>query len=359
MAIWESNSKQRGIRYKPMVRTLDGEWMKSHTWHKKLDAKKEERELLVERDKGVYGRHNFKPIPFPQATDAWLSDIENRGGSIGYLVGLKQHVNNHILRFFGTTDIKQIRPSQISAFMKCLQDKGIAPVTVNSVIKSLRAMFLFHIEEDNISYNPVKRKFRVSRIEREPTVVWTRQEAERFLSYTDNKYKTHKRWVFLIYKIAANCGLRFGEIIALERSDFDFENKRIRISKAFSTAAMAIKTPKNGKARYTTLSPALATEIQKYIVDNQKFAHLFKDEEGNYYSYNTFRWMHYVKDVIESGVRKTKFHNLRRFFNRQYLENGGTEVHLRKIMGHAGREMTDLYFSQQENMTELAKIVNI
>ena len=54
-----------------------------------------------------------------------------------------------------------------------------------------------------------------------------------------------------------------------------------------------------------------------------------------------------------------KFHNARRFFVTQYVQNGGTEVQLRKIVGHAGQQMTDHYTVQREDMSGLAEIVNI
>jgi len=153
--------------------------------------------------------------------------------------------------------------------------------------------------------------------------------------------------------------MRFCEALALEKADFDFENNRIRINKSFCSYAKNIKLPKNNTTRFAPLSPILAEELKDYFVKNQTFGSLFKNGNDKHHSYDKIRHGHYLGDVKAAGVRFCNLHNLRRFFITQYVENGGGEAQLRKIVGHASESMTDLYLVQPENLGKVASIVNL
>lgn len=359
MAIVKLISKMRGIRYRPRIRDIDGQWMKTHTWERLADAKKQERELLAAKDRGTYRRSRFKPLPFDEAAREWIADIGHRELSLSYTLRIEQYIKNHLVPYFGSWDIKEIRPSNIASLIDKLKRKGLTANTINSVVKSLKAMFNFHIEEENLLCNPVKKKclIKQNNVSKEE-IVWTPEEAERFMTYTDQKYQATKRWAYLVYKIATNTGMRRGEIFALELTDFDFKNSRIRVNKSLCARSLKIKPPKNGRTRYPPLSPGLALEVRKYAMMMKRRGPLFVDYQGRYYSFHTFRNCHWVKDVAEAEVPRTKFHNLRRFFIRESLRKGVREAELRKIVGHGSRDMIDLYMSQLEDMKEVAQLVN-
>ena len=334
MSIRTITSKRKGLRYKALVRDLNGKWVPTRTWTRKADAEKEERELLSMKDKG-FGI-SFKPLPFDQAAEEWLGDIDRRGCSLGHRMKLRQYAKNHFLPFFGRADLKTIRQSTISGFLNHLEKKNVSANTVNAIIRALKAMFNYHIEEDNVLRNPVKKKHKSSKIDvRRKKIVWTVDEAQRFLAHADKKYSGEKRWVYLIYKIALNTGMRQGEIIALEKGDFDFPNHRIWVCKSFDYRSKKIKTVKTGKSRFVPCPPKLMEEVKSYVVSQRIFGPLFVDGKGKYRSKDTFRNIHYLRDIEEAGVRRTKFHNTRRFFNTQFVENGGSEPQLRKITGHS------------------------
>lgn len=359
MAIIKSNNPRKGIRYKPWVRDLDGQWMRSHTWDKKTDADKEERELLSSREKGAYRQNRYAPLPFVEAAEKWLKDIEQRRCSMAHIYKTRHNVERYLTPCLEHLDLKQITPSDISALVNKLANENVKPLTINGALCDLRALFNFHIEEENVDSNPVKKKHKMRILDDSPEVVWTPDEAQKFL---DQACKTHlgeRRWPYLIYKIALNTGMRYGEIIALERSDFDFVNSKVKISKSYDLKAHIVKMPKSGKVRFAPLPKELADEVESYCAINKIFRELFVDKSGQYRSYSTFRNIHYFKDIARAGVRKTKFHNSRRFFIKHYIERGGNEAQLRKIVGHACQRMTDWYNTQDENMTPLADVVSI
>jgi integrase len=117
--------------------------------------------------------------------------------------------------------------------------------------------------------------------------------------------------------------------------------------------------PKNGKVRYAPLSQELADEVKRYVSECKISKELFMNKKNEYYSYNTFRKCYFFKDIAETGIRKTRFHNCRYFYVREYLQKGGVEAQLRKIVGHACQRMTDRYNTLPKNMNPLAQVMSI
>ncbi len=348
---------KKGFRYKAMVwdQSIDA-FMRSPTRDRRIDAERDERELIQARDAGS-GNKMFTPMPFDQRIWVWHQDIVNRDCSFAHVETVKQQINGHLLPFFGTRDIKGIKPSDISSFAAHMQTKKLSNVTINGALTALRSFFAFEQEESNIDQNPVKRKHRLPEtVKAKP--IWTKEEAEKFLTHTDAKHQGDDRWVHLFYKIALNTGARLGEIVALTKSDFDFENNRVIISKAYCNFSDKIKLPKNNKVRYAPMSPQLAAEMRDYFISHKVFGPLFMKPNGKYRSYISVR-KRFLTNMKEAGVKPICFHSMRRYFVSSYIQNGGNPSQLRKIVGHADAEMTNLYFTMGDNLGEIASIVNM
>lgn len=359
MAIQRLQSKQNGLRYRPLVRNFDGSWMKSHTWDRLIDAQKEERELLTARDSGKYRKSMFEALPFKKAGETWLQSLRSRDLSCSYVLRAEQYVVNHLNPVFGKMDIKEIRPSHVASLIAKLRAKKLTADTINSIVKSLKALFSFHAEEENVLTNPVKKKhiIRDNEVQKDE-VVWTPEEAGKLLAYADEKYTGDKRWVYLMYKIPLNTGMRQGEILALSWEDIDFKNSRLRVNKSYCSKSRRPKPPKNGKTRYPPLSPSLARDIREYAMQMKRRGPLFKREDGQYESVHTLRNRHWLKDIEALGLRHMKYHNTRRFFIRESIRKGVREAELRKIVGHGSQAMIDLYMNMLEDMKDLAELVN-
>lgn len=357
MSIRRTFSKTKGWRYKAMVwdPAIDA-FMRSPTRDRRIDAERDERELIQARDSGS-SKKMFTPMPFDKRIWVWHQDIRNRDCSFAHIATVEQQINGHLLPFFGTRDIKAIKPSDVSSFVAHMQTKKLSSVTINGTLTALRSFFAFELEEGNVHQIPIKRKHRLPETVK-PKPIWTREEAEKFLQHTDTKHQGDNRWMHLLCKIAINSGMRLGEIIALTKSDVDFQNSRIIVSKAYCNFSNTIKLPKNNKVRYAPLSPQLATEMRDYFISHKIFGPLFMKPNGQYRSYMSVR-KRFLTNMKEARVTPICFHSLRRYFVTNYLQNGGNPAQLRKIVGHADAEMTNLYFTMGDNLGEIASIVNM
>lgn len=355
MAIWKMKSKTKGMRYKPMVEGRDKKFMTSHTWPTKILAEQEERKLLNLRDEGADSKV-LSPLSFSDGSDIWLKYLE-RKFSAGHVIKTKEFVKKYFEPFLGSRDLKIVDDDDISNFVTGLERSRLSPHSINSIVRSLKAMFNYLKIRNKIRSNPVVLGSHSISIAEKDQLVWSVDEVEQFLNHADKKYEGKLRWIVLAYRIAFNTGCRAGEIIALNKSDIDFQIGRIRFSKSMCNISKCIKGTKTGKTRYAPLSEKLAEELISYIEKNNIVGPLFVNSNGKYHSYFTLN-KHYLQDIQEAGVRKTKFHNARRFYCTQFLIRGGVESQLRKIVGHGTVEMTNLYTVQQDNIKALAANMN-
>ncbi len=351
-----STITKKATGYRVVVRQY-GRKIHSRVFKSKREALNEEKLMTAEVMKGRSLAAQYTALPLHKAYDLWFKERIAEGG-FKYRVNIASIFRNHVLPFFGNRDARAIRADDVFEFREHLISKELSRITINNVLKSLKRLFTHLIEEERLQANPVKKKHILTNLHKDE-LIWTREECARFLDFAKRKYQDTHRGVYLMYKIAANCGMRWGEIAALHVDDLDFGHSRIRINKSWCQVGKVIKLPKSGRVRFAALPTNLAQELREYLETDNVGGILFKSHRGSYSSYNTFRNMHWIPDTKAAEVPYTKFHNLRRFYCTMFIQNGGSEATLRKLVGHQDKRMTDLYMSLGSDYSTLAQTVNL
>ena len=63
------------------------------------------------------------------------------------------------------------------------------------------------------------------KVDPKPMQFWTLEEAQKFLEHAKGKYEgTSQEYIYVLYLLALNTGMRFGEMLALKWSAVDFRN---------------------------------------------------------------------------------------------------------------------------------------
>ncbi len=132
----------------------------------------------------------------------------------------------HISPYLGKFRLNEITHLQVKGLIKTLEQKGLQFETQNKVRILLKDMFN-KAQMDNlyIGNNPA-RSIKLVRNEKIERKVLSKEEQETFLNCSLGTFY-HELFVVMI-----NTGMRVGEITALMRSDIDFENNTISVTKS-------------------------------------------------------------------------------------------------------------------------------
>lgn len=150
----------------------------------------------------------------------------------------------------------------------------------------------------------------------------------------------------LIVKIAAYCGPRIGELLALTADDFDLDESAITISKQIGSDNRPRAHTKNKQVRRIWWPEALDKDIAELVRQTRKA----RGAKGRVFPYNRHEWEHaFSRARLSAGWTRSDgkfrwtFHDLRHFFCTWALspEGWGLEVaDVSRLAGHHSPEFT-------------------
>lgn len=163
----------------------------------------------------------------------------------------------HIAPVLGNMRLATIQPVAINRlYTSMLQERkdgkegGYAPATIKRVHALLSSVFATAVQWNILTENPCNRVKPPKQTKQINDIQYfTPEQAAAFLNELDQEYKDGiiQLQHLVFFHIALFCGLRRGEIIALQWSDIDFNNRSVSVTK--STAIVnnkrVTKPPKN------------------------------------------------------------------------------------------------------------------
>ncbi|ETT77504.1 integrase [Paenibacillus sp. FSL R7-277] len=224
--------------------------------------------------------------------------------------------------------------------------KGLAPVTINGRIKTIKHFYNVLMENGLWERNeaaPVK-------LLKQPidTVEGLTEDQVRALLRACKKSTYTGFRDFTLIMLGIDCGLRAGELVALNEKSFDFEIGVVKVDDEIA---------KNGKARIVPVSRKVLNLIQKLLTENKiNFGsdHVFMTAYGQTMTtkgivrqFGTIR-----KNAGLNGV-KASCHVLRHTFAKFYIQNGGDAFTLQKLLGHSRMDIVRMYI--QMNAVDIAE----
>lgn len=137
--------------------------------------------------------------------------------------------------------------------------------------------------------------------------------------------------------VALRTGLRFGELIALEWSDIDFNGRQITVRQSFSRGKLG--STKSNKIRYV---PMLEEVYQILQARSKKDTFVFSQDNGS--PCNPMLCLRYLhKSCRESGLRKIGWHTFRHTFASHLTQIGVSVNVVKELLGHSDIRTTMRY----------------
>jgi integrase len=207
------------------------------------------------------------------------------------------------------------------------------PNTVRAALRPIGAALTWAVQQEMISASPMTR-LRLPRREYSSQRL-TAEESVRLLAeakrQAENSPIDHS--LFIGISLALRLGLRRGEIFGLRWQDVDLKNHRLTVARSFDGL------PKNGKPRTLPIPPALLEELTVWRGQCPDSAKGLVCPVGNR------RRKGLAKLLKASGCPALArgWHGLRHTFASLLIEQGGSILALKEMLGHSELETSLIY----------------
>ena len=182
-----------------------------------------------------------------------------------YIVELK------ILPYFGNKRVNDITAADIRQWHNELIKRGYSPTYLKTINNQLSAIFNYAIRYYDLKSNPCAKDGSMGKSKAEEMDFWTGEEFRKFIDSVMNKRISYMAFMALYWT-----GMRLGELLALERGDFNIPDRKLTINKYYQylQGEDYITSPKTEKSnRVIELLEFPCREMEDY------FGMLYKCDE--------------------------------------------------------------------------------
>jgi integrase len=240
------------------------------------------------------------------------------------------HVERYILKtlkaYFGKYRVSGLTVEDAEKY-KTKRSQSVRPATVNRGLTVAKHVLAKAVEWEMIAENPF-RGVRNLGVPRRDERVLSADEEIKLLATCD---QVRSRLLRPLVVLALNSGMRRGELLSLEWSRVDFDQRAIRITNAKSSAGNRV-IPMNTTVH--TLLSGLAKGKTSPLVfpgngtPGEKLLDLKKG---------------FKKAVQRAGIQPIRFHDLRHSFATRLVRAGADIITVQQLLGHSKITMTERY----------------
>ncbi len=235
-------------------------------------------------------------------------------------------------------DLDNIRDMEdVLRFFAKMRERGKTTTTLNYYVRAINRYLRFLGLDFKLPYYKQPK----------PDMIWipTDEEVKRILSVRWARYDINLRNRAMLH-LFFSTGIRLGELVALNWSDFD-EGKSL----------LTIRTEKRGGVRYVPVPPRvreLLLEYKKVRILSDVNA-VFTTPTGRISKPYTRK---IVKEAgIKAGVPKFHAHAARHWRAVKWLEEGVSLESIRRLLGHATLKSTQIYWRARPISSVFAEVV--
>ena len=290
---------------------------------------------------------------YQELADLWLDSYQLTVKPQTFL-DTKRMLYNHLIPVFGTLKLTKLSVSYIQSFINDLSTQLVHYAVVHSIN---RRVLQYGVSLQLLPFNPARDIILPKQPKRENAAI-------KFIASDDLKalllhmeklaFKKYRYYFdYVLYSVLLATGCRFGEVVALEWSDIDFENGTISINKNYSRLLKLIGTPKS-KAGVRTISIDKKTVNMLRLYQNRQ-RQLYLESEARVSSvvfatptreYQNLATRQEALDrrCNEISIPRFTFHAFRHTHASLLLNAGISYKELQYRLGHATLAMTmDIY----------------
>ena len=256
--------------------------------------------------------------------------------------GYEGIIEHHIIPAIGAIKLKQLSSIHIQRMYNDLKENGRMPrgakqndkplsnTFVRRVHAVLQAALKQAVKERLIPYNPCE-NCRIPPKDKKEMTILPPEKIGRYLQ------EAEKYGVLPMFYLELSSGLRRGELLALQWTDLDVENRTLAVTKQVNriSGKLVVSPPKTRNSVRTLALPQQAVDL--LIAEHKKHPrnpYLFPSPKtGTMYDPDAFRRTH-DKILKAIGAEHIRFHDLRHTFATLSLKSGVDVKTLSGALGH-------------------------
>lgn len=242
----------KGKRWQLRYRTPDG-CPKKLSFAKKVDADNKRKEVEADLLRGTYLDAQAGKETFGTYAVRWVAALNCDPLTRENITGrIRRYVEPHALH---GTPLRGIRPSTVQAWLRSLDERGLAASTIRVVFSHVSAALAAAVDDDVLAKNPCRASsVRPPRVTDRKVVPWAREWVAGMRTELPDRYG-------VAVTLGAGLGLRQGEMFGLSPDDVDWLRGWVTVQRQVKLVGskLVFASPKGGKTRSVPL-PASARE---------------------------------------------------------------------------------------------------
>lgn len=291
----EMNKITEQITFKPDLYTEKGNKKSDKTLEKEAQAFARDFEKEVKEG----GRVTGDRITFTQYYEEWKAKYAENSLEDTTIEGYALQIEGKIINELGHLKMTSIYPLTIQNFYQKLQENGASACTIEKIHNILSGMFRVAKHWRIIKANPCADVFKPqTNYKSEDIECWSLEQTQRFLDlirkplpikykgrkrknkngafYDVKGYTEYKRLDFqfiVMYEILIFCGIRRGELVALDWDSFFYKEKYLDINKstAIINKEMKDKSTKGHSTRQVPLPQFLVNDLRELKLRQREY----------------------------------------------------------------------------------------
>ena len=234
----------------------------------------------------------------------------------------------HIKPTLGNKRLDEIKRKDVKVLISEVRNKGLSSARAQGVLAVLSGLFESAIEDEIVSANPCQNAGKHCGNEKVVEISPLTPAEVRTMLQNASKLPIE---VYTFLLVAARTGLRAGELMALEWSDIDFENRFIEVSKSYSRNTKKIGATKNKKTRKVDLTPVAAESLRKLRREKKVLGMraVFSGPKGERLDDRRI-----AESLREVAPRSIRIHDLRHTYATLRISQGDNVLDVSRQLGH-------------------------
>lgn len=281
-------------------------------------------------------------MTFAQFVDVYKQDRINRIKE-STMTTKENIISIHIVPYFGAKKISDITPADIIKWQNHIMSrtdkkgKKFSKSFLKTIHNQLSAILNHAVKYYGLSSNPAQT---VGNMGTDKGIEMNYLTLEEYRKLAD--VLMDEPVFYYAIEVLYWCGIREGELLALEAGDFDFEKKTLSITKTFQRikGRDMITSPKTIKSRRVITVPEfLCEEIRDYInmsYGGEKLGRLFPISKSGL-------TIALKRALNKAGLKEIRVHDLRHSHVSLLISQGYSAVSIADRVGHESIDITYRY----------------